>query len=161
DQPEGLLTAAARRQPFSVILLDEIEKAHRDVFNLLLQVMGDGRLTDALGRTADFTNAILILTSNLGVKEASSDLGFQLSRANETGVYLQAAERFFSPEFFNRLDRVIPFDRLSRRDIGRIAYGLINQLFTREGLARRKTVLRVDEHAMERVIDAGFHPKLG
>lgn len=161
DQPEGLLTSAVRRQPFSVVLLDEIEKANRDVFNLLLQVMGDGRLTDALGRTADFTNAILILTSNLGVREASSELGFQSSRANEASVYVQAAERFFSPEFFNRLDRVVPFDRLSRRDIGRIAYNLINQVFAREGLARRKTVLRVDERALERVIDAGFHPKLG
>jgi len=160
DQPEGLLTSALRRQPFSVVLLDEIEKANRDVFNLLLQVMGDGRLTDALGRTADFTNAILILTSNLGVKEASSDLGFQ-SSSPPASVYVQAAERFFSPEFFNRLDRVVPFDRLSRRDIGRIAYNLINQIFMREGLARRKTVLRVDEHALERVIDAGFHPKLG
>lgn len=161
DQPEGLLTSAVRRQPFSVVLLDEIEKANRDVFNLLLQVMGDGRLTDALGRTADFTNSILILTSNLGVKEASSDLGFQSSRANESGIYVQAAEKFFSPEFFNRLDRVVPFDRLSRRDIGRIAYNLINQIFMREGLARRKTALRVDERALERVIDAGFHPKLG
>ncbi|MGE0132836.1 MAG: AAA family ATPase [Blastocatellales bacterium] len=161
DQPEGLLTSAVRRQPFSVVLLDEIEKANRDVFNLLLQVMGDGRLTDALGRTVDFTNAILILTSNLGVKEASSDLGFQSSRANEAGVYVQAAEKFFSPEFFNRLDRVVPFDRMNRRDIGRIAYNLINRIFMREGLTRRKTVLRVDERAMERVIDAGFHPKLG
>lgn len=160
DQPEGLLTSAVRRQPFSVILLDEIEKANRDVFNLLLQVMGDGRLTDALGRTTDFTNAILILTSNLGVKEASSDLGFQ-SSPPIAGVYIQAAEKFFSPEFFNRIDRVVPFDRLSRRDIGRIAYNLINQIFLREGLARRKTVLRVDERALERVIDAGFHPKLG
>ncbi|MGH9765952.1 MAG: AAA family ATPase [Blastocatellia bacterium] len=161
DQPEGLLTSAVRRQPFSIVLLDEIEKANRDVFNLLLQVMGDGRLTDALGRTADFTNAILILTSNLGVKEASSDLGFQSSRANEAGVYVQAAEKFFSPEFFNRLDRVIPFDRLSRRDIGSIASNLINQIFMRDGLARRKIALRVDERALERVIDAGFHPKLG
>jgi len=160
DQPEGLLTSALRRQPFSVVLLDEIEKANRDVFNLLLQVMGDGRLTDALGRTADFTNAILILTSNLGVKEASSDLGFQSPRSLAS-VYVQAAEKFFSPEFFNRLDRVVPFDRLSRRDIGRIAYNLINQIFRREGLARRKTVLRVDERALERMIDVGFHPKLG
>ncbi len=161
DQPEGLLTSAVRRQPFSIILLDEIEKAHRDVFNLLLQVMGDGRLTDALGRTADFTNAILILTSNLGVKEASSDLGFQSLRAGEAGVYIQAAEKFFSPEFFNRLDRVVPFERLNRREIARIAHNLIHQVFTREGLARRKTVIRIDNRAMERVIDAGFHPKLG
>jgi ATP-dependent Clp protease ATP-binding subunit ClpA len=161
DQPEGLLTSAVRRQPFSIILLDEIEKAHRDVFNLLLQVMGEGRLTDAWGRTADFTNAILILTSNLGVKEASADLGFQSQRANQTSIYVQAAEKFFSPEFFNRLDRIVPFARLDRKLIERIAHGLIHQIFTREGLVRRKTVLRIDDRALERVIDAGFHPQLG
>ncbi len=161
DQPEGLLTSAVRRQPFSIVLLDEIEKGYRDVFNLLLQVMGDGRLTDALGRTADFTNTILILTSNLGVKEASSNTGFQSQRANETSVYVQAAERFFSPEFFNRLDRVVPFARLDRKTVGRIADRLIHQIFMREGLVRRKFVLRIDDRALERVIDAGFHPTLG
>jgi ATP-dependent Clp protease ATP-binding subunit ClpA len=161
DQPEGLLTSAVRRQPFSIILLDEIEKAHRDVFNLLLQVMGDGRLTDALGRTADFTNTILILTSNLGVKEANEQIGFQSQPAAASSIYVQAAEKFFSPEFFNRLDRIVPFARLDRRIIERIAYGLIHQIFTREGLVRRKTVLRIDERALERVIDAGFHPQLG
>lgn len=161
DHPEGLLTSAVRRQPFSIVLLDEIEKGHRDVFNLLLQVMGDGRLTDALGRTADFTNTILILTSNLGVKEASSDTGFQSQRANETSVYVQAAEKFFSPEFFNRLDRIVPFARLDRKTVGHIARSLISQIFMREGLVRRKVVLRIDDRALERVIDAGFHPTLG
>jgi ATP-dependent Clp protease ATP-binding subunit ClpA len=164
DQPEGLLTSAVRRQPFSVVLFDEIEKAHGDVFNLLLQAMGEGRLTDALGRTADFTSAILILTSNLGVKEASSDLGFRAStdgRANEASIYTQAAERFFSPEFFNRLDRIVPFNRLDRATVGRIAETLIGRLFQREGIARRRIVLRVDPRATERVIDAGFHPQLG
>jgi ATP-dependent Clp protease ATP-binding subunit ClpC len=161
DQPEGLLTNAVRRQPFSVVLLDEIEKAHRDVFNLLLQVMGDGRLTDALGRTADFTNVILIMTSNLGVKEAGSELGFWSQQTNEGSIYRQAAERFFSPEFFNRVDRIVPFQRLDREAVRKIAGHLISQLFQREGLARRRCVLNTDEGALAQIIDRGFHPQLG
>jgi ATP-dependent Clp protease ATP-binding subunit ClpA len=160
-QPEGLLTSAIRRQPFAVILLDEIEKAHRDVFDLLLQVMGDGRLTDALGRTADFTNAILILTSNLGVKEASSDLGFRRGEESQTSAYVQAAERFFRPEFFNRLDRIVPFERLGRADVESIARQLMREVFSREGLLRRQCILQIDERAMEKIIDAGYHPTLG
>src|SRR5262249_60798852 len=102
--PEGLLTSAVRRQPFAVILLDEIEKAHPDVFDLLLQVLGEGRLTDALGRTVDFTNTIVLMTSNLGVREASKAFGFG-GDGHAGGAYAQAAERFFRPEVFNRLDR--------------------------------------------------------
>jgi ATP-dependent Clp protease ATP-binding subunit ClpC len=161
QQPEGLLTSAVRRQPFSVVLLDEIEKAHPDVFNLLLQVMGDGRLTDALGRTVDFTNVILILTSNLGVREAGKNLGFRSVESQESHIYVQAAEKFFKPEFFNRLDRVVPFERLTRADINRIAQGLIQNIFAREGLVRRKCILQVDQGAMESIIDAGYNPQLG
>lgn len=161
DQPEGLLTSAVRRQPFSVVLFDEIEKAHPDVFNLLLQVMGDGRLTDALGRTADFTNTILILTSNLGVKEAGSELGFAGERAGEASIYTQAAERFFSPEFFNRLDRIVPFARLDRQTISEIAQVLLWEVFNREGLQRRRAALVVHNDALARLVDAGYHPQLG
>jgi hypothetical protein len=161
DKPEGLLTSAIRRQPFSVILLDEIEKAHRDTFNLLLQVMGEGRLTDAIGRTADFTNAIVILTSNLGAKEAAANLGFGNQRTNDASIYTQAAEKFFSPEFFNRLDRIVPFNRLNREAITEIAHAQIWHLLRREGLMRRRGVLRLDDLALERIIDAGFHPQLG
>jgi ATP-dependent Clp protease ATP-binding subunit ClpC len=161
DQPEGLLTSAVRRQPFSVVLLDEIEKAHPDVFNLLLQVMGDGRLTDALGRTVDFTNAILILTSNLGVREAAKNLGFRSKGHREGKSYTQAAEKFFKPEFFNRLDRIVPFERLRREDVMKIAEGLMQKVFAREGLLRRKSVLQVDGRAMERIVAEGYHPQLG
>ena len=161
DQPEGLLTSAIRRQPFAVILLDEIEKAHRDVFDLLLQVMGEGRLTDALGRTADFTNALIILTSNLGVKQASSELGFTPDEGTQASTYIQAAEKFFRPEFFNRLDRVVPFERLSREHVAQIAKHLIKDVFAREGLKRRKCLLRVEDDAMTRIIDEGYHPTLG
>src|SRR5207302_5777540 len=99
-QPEGLLTSAVRRQPFAVVLLDEVEKAHAEVFDLLLQVLGEGRLTDSLGRTADFGNAIIVLTSNLGVREAESHAGFRADEAARDALFVRAAERFFRPEFF-------------------------------------------------------------
>ncbi|MBX7219332.1 MAG: AAA family ATPase [Blastocatellia bacterium] len=161
DQPEGLLTSAVRRQPFSIVLLDEIEKAHPDVFNLLLQVMGDGRLTDALGRTTDFTNTIIILTSNLGVRQANTKLGFRESKESEAHTYVQAAKNFFKPEFFNRLDRIVPFERLDRPQVELIAQGLIQELLNREGLVRRRCMFQIDEVAMERMVDQGFHPLLG
>lgn len=160
-QPEGLLTSAVRRQPFSVLLLDEIEKADPDVFNLLLQVLGEGRLTDATGRTVDFTNVILIMTSNLGVKEANTQLGFQQNEANETAIYLQAVQKFFRPEFFNRIDRVVPFRKLSRFDMGLIAQQIIQSIFSREGLVRRKCLLNIDTQAMEKIIDEGYNPIFG
>lgn len=161
DQPEGLLTSAVRRQPFSLILLDEIEKAHPDVFNLLLQVMGDGRLTDALGRTADFTNTIIIMTSNLGVKEASTQLGFRQEESSETAIFIQSAQKFFKPEFYNRIDRIVPFQRLSRIEVKGIAVNLINSVLAREGLNRRRSILQVEDRAMDKIVDQGYHPLMG
>ncbi len=159
--PEGLLTSAIRRQPFSVVLLDEIEKAHPGVFDLLLQVLGEGRLTDALGRTADFGNAIIIMTSNLGAHETRASFGLRSVATSDRSVYVAAAERFFRPEFFNRIDRLVPFERLTREQIAGIAQRLIGQLLQRDGLIHRRCVLVVDPAAMERVIDQGFHPDLG
>jgi hypothetical protein len=161
DQPEGLLTGAVRRQPFAVILLDEIEKADPEVFDLLLQVLDDGRLTDALGRTVDFANTLILLTSNLGVREAQQSLGFRSGDAADPGVYTRAAQRFFRPEFFNRLDRIVAFSRLDRASIARIAEHLIAALLHREGLVRRRCILRIEAAAMERIIDVGFDPVLG
>jgi ATP-dependent Clp protease ATP-binding subunit ClpA len=161
DQPEGLLTAAIRRQSFAVVLLDEIEKADPEVFDLLLQVLGEGRLTDALGRTADFTNALVILTSNLGVREAEARIGFREGTAAAAASYTKAAEKFFRPEFFNRLDRVIPFRRLSREHTRRVAERLVNEVLHREGFRQRKCVLSVTPAALDRVIDAGYDPMLG
>jgi ATP-dependent Clp protease ATP-binding subunit ClpA len=161
DQPEGLLTGALRRQPFAVVLLDEIEKAHADVFNLLLQVMGDARLTDALGRTADFSNAIIILTSNLGVREAGVKVGLRQTNTREGHVFVKAAEKFFKPEFFNRLDRIVPFERLRREDVGDIARHLMDEVLNREGLARRRCKLLVDDATLNAVVEAGYHPQLG
>lgn len=160
-QPEGLLTTALRRQPFCVLLLDEIEKADPAVFDLLLQVLGEGRLTDARGRTADFTNAIVIMTSNLGTREAASGFGLRPADQPRGEVYVHAAERFFRPEFFNRIDRIIPFEPLSRQHVARIAEQLIAGLFQRHGLVHRRCVLQVDPAAMTKIVDAGYHPQLG
>ena len=160
-QPEGLLTSAVRRQPFAVILLDEIEKADPEVYDLLLQVLGEGRLTDAHGRVADFTNTIIILTSNLGVKEAQGRFGLQDENVDRSAIFLQAAERFFRPEFFNRLDRIIPFGNLSRDDVWKIAQLLIHEVLQREGLVRRKCILTIDENAHRQIVESGYDPDLG
>lgn len=161
DQPEGLLTSAIRRQPFSVVLLDEIEKADADVFNLLLQVLDDARLTDAHGRTADFSNAIIILTSNLGSREANIKLGFRETNESNASVYRQAAERFFRPEFFNRLDRIVPFENLRREDVERIARIQLQKVFARDGFARRNCRLELEPTALQKIVDEGYHPELG
>jgi len=160
-EPEGLLTSAVRRRPFCVLLLDEIEKAHPDVFDLLLQVLGEGRLTDSVGRTTDFTNAIIIMTSNLGAREVRSQLGFHEAGDRDTAVYVDAARKFFRPEFFNRIDRVVPFTALSREEIERISRGLIANVLKRHGLQQRRCILRVAGNAMDKVVDAGYHPQLG
>lgn len=161
DQPEGILTSAIRRQPFSVVLFDEIEKADPDVFNLLLQVLGEGRLTDALGRTADFSNAIIILTSNLGTREANAKLGFRETNESNASIYRQAAEKFFRPEFFNRLDRIIPFENLRREEVGRIARLQLKKVFAREGFVRRNCRIELEPSALEKIVDEGYNPQLG
>jgi ATP-dependent Clp protease ATP-binding subunit ClpC len=160
-EPEGLLTSAVRRQPFSVVLLDEIEKAHPDVFDLLLQVLGEGRLTDALGRTADFSNAVIVMTSNLGTKAGRQSIGLAPSAVEEARGYVKAAERFFRPEFFNRIDRIVPFRALERDEMRRIADMLLADVFRRDGLVRRRCALAVETQAMERIVDAGYHPQFG
>jgi len=160
-EPEGLLTGEIRRRPFCVLLLDEIEKAHPDVFDLLLQVLGEGRLTDAQGRTADFRNVIIIMTSNLGAREVRSQLGFRENDLADDPVYLSAARKFFRPEFFNRLDKVVPFSSLTRPEIAVIAGRLIDEVMGRYGLRQRKCILNVDGSAMERLLEAGYQPRLG
>lgn len=161
EQPEGLLTSAIRRQPFSVVLLDEVEKAHPDVFNLLLQVLGDGRLTDAHGRTADFSNAIIILTSNLGSREANIKLGFRETNDSNASIYRQSAEKFFRPEFFNRIDRIIPFENLRREEVEHIARIQLRKVFARDGFTRRNCRLELEPSAVQKIVDEGYHPELG
>jgi ATP-dependent Clp protease ATP-binding subunit ClpC len=160
-QPDGLLTSAVRRQPYCVLLLDEIEKAHPAVFDLLLQVLGEGRLTDSLGRTSDFTNAVIIMTSNLGTREAATSFGLRPAGASRHEAFLDAAQRFFRPELFNRIDRIVPFDALDRAQVAAIADRLIADLFRREGLVHRRCVLDVHPAAMSRIVDQGYHPELG
>jgi ATP-dependent Clp protease ATP-binding subunit ClpC len=161
DQPEGLLTSAVRQQPFCVLLFDELEKAHPDVFDLLLQVLGEARLTDALGRTTDFSNAVVILTSNLGTRQAAADLGFARAPQTETPVYLKAVQAFFRPEFFNRLDRILPFQRLNREELGQIARSIIRGILARAGLAQRKCTVDLTGDAIQWIVQRGYDPVLG
>lgn len=159
--PDGLLTAAVRRQPYAVILLDEIEKAHRDVFDLLLQVLGEGRLTDSRGRTADFTNTVIVMTSNLGVREAGRSVGWQAIDEERRHAYEKAARRFFRPEFFNRIDRIVPFSPLSKESMRRILELALDELLKREGLVSRRASVSVSGEALEHLVRQGYHPKLG
>ncbi|MGE0494643.1 MAG: AAA family ATPase [Vulcanimicrobiota bacterium] len=159
--PEGLLAAAVRRQPFCVLLLDEIEKAHPDVFNLLLGLLGDARLTDALGRTADFSQCLVILTSNVGAQEVGRAFGIRSRDHEESLAYRKAVGAFFAPEFVNRLDRIVPFARLPRDEVRELASGLIENLFHRAGLVRRQCILAVDPQALDKIVETGYHPELG
>src|SRR6185312_9196832 len=164
EEPDGLLTAAIRRQPFSVVLFDEIEKAAPEVFDMLLAVLDEGRLTDSRGREEDFRQSVILLTSNLGVREASSKLGFNVESGSSEmndAIYVSAAEKFFRPEFFNRLDRIIPFRTLERKHLEGIAWQLVRDMFARDGLQRRDGLLNISKDAMERLVQLGHHPQLG
>lgn len=156
SQPDGLLTAAVRRQPFAVLLFDEIEKAHPNVFDLLLQVLGEGRLTDARGRTTDFSNTLILLTSNLGTQRSESSLGFGGGAEAVGHLAIRAAEQFFRPEFFNRIDRVIPIERLSRADVQGIARHLLTGVLRREGLVRRQCVLNSSPAVIAWIVEQGW-----
>ena len=160
-EPEGLLTAPVRRQPFCVVLLDEIEKAHPEVFDMLLQVTGEGRLTDAVGRTTDFGSAIVIMTSNLGTREVAGRIGFGGGEEARQRAFVAAAESFFRPEFVNRIDRMVPFRQLSRDEMRGIAELLLEEVVGREGLVRRRCALSVDPRALDLVVDKGYQPHLG
>ncbi len=152
----GQLTEAVRRRPYSVILLDEVEKAHPDLFNILLQVLDDGRLTDGQGRTVDFRNTLLILTSNLGSQFMADPLLDEETRRNSVmGVVRQA----FRPEFLNRLDDTVLFDALSAEDLARIVDIQIDRLNRR--LADRRITLDVTEAARTWLGNVGFDPVYG
>lgn len=152
----GQLTEAVRRRPYSVILLDEVEKAHSDVFNILLQVLDDGRLTDGQGRTVDFRNTILVLTSNLGSQFLSdASLDDHAKREAVMGAVRQA----FRPEFLNRLDDVVMFDPLSMTDLGRIVETNLAKLNSR--LAERRITIAVTDAGKDWLAMAGFDPIYG
>ena len=152
----GQLTEAVRRRPYSVVLLDEIEKAHPDVFDVLLQVLDDGRLTDGQGRTVDFRSTILILTSNLGA-HALQDAA--LTEQEKHDRVMQVVRASFKPEFLNRLDDIVLFDALSREQLGSIVTLQIQEVAGR--LAERRIALQVDEAATRWLAEEGFDPMYG
>jgi ATP-dependent Clp protease ATP-binding subunit ClpB len=152
----GQLTEAVRRRPYSVVLFDEIEKAHPDVFNVLLQILDDGRLTDSKGRTVDFKNTVLIMTSNLGSRE------IQAAEGDEKQVreaVLQELRLHFKPEFLNRIDDVVVFHQLSQAQIGKIIDVQLERL--RAMLAERNVTLKLDDSARELLMREGYDPSYG
>jgi ATP-dependent Clp protease ATP-binding subunit ClpB len=154
----GTLTEAVRRRPYQVILFDEVEKAHNDVFNILLQVLDDGRLTDGQGHTVDFRNTIIVLTSNLGSEYLAALLEGQPAEAARDQV-MEVVRRAFRPEFLNRLDEIILFNRLGRTEMKRIVDIQLKHL--QQLLADRKIVLQVDETAKAWLANTGYDPVYG
>jgi ATP-dependent Clp protease ATP-binding subunit ClpA len=157
----GLLTEALRKTPYALVLLDEIEKAHEDIFNVLLQVMDYATLTDNTGRKADFRNVILIMTSNAGVREMNAaSLGFAEAQPEDiTKRGLRAVEQTFSPEFRNRLDALVPFKGLSQELMARIVDKFLLQM-TR-GLKDKKLRVSLTPAARDWLAVEGYDPKLG
>ncbi|MFZ5442886.1 MAG: AAA family ATPase [Myxococcota bacterium] len=158
---QGSLTAKVREQPFGVVLLDEIEKADPGVHDLLLQLLGEGRLTDASGRTVSFRNTVVLLTSNLGAESSGRSLGFGDGRADYRAHYLAAASQFFRPELVNRLDQLVAYHPLSPADIRLIAERVLAKALSREGLVRRGVTVRYGPEVVERVAALGFDPRYG
>ena len=161
----GRLTSIIAHRPYAVILLDEIEKAHPDVFNILLQIMEDGRLTDGQGRTVDFKNTILIMTSNAGVEKLSSGqaLGFAASEADKEAAGKQAVlddlKHYFRPEFLNRVDEILVFDKLDRRQLARIVDNMVAEL--QERLSDLQLKLRITASAREKILQEGLDVRFG
>jgi ATP-dependent Clp protease ATP-binding subunit ClpB len=159
----GFLTEAVRKRPYSVLLFDEVEKAHQDVFNLLLQVLDDGRLTDGRGRLADFTNTVVILTSNIGsdrILETDERL-FDSAEGRDAlrEVLLDQLGKFFRPEFLNRIDDVIVFRPLAREHLARIVEIQLDRV--RDLMGPHRVKLLVDDAAKSRLVELGYHPALG
>lgn len=165
----GYLTEAVRKRPYTVILFDEIEKAHPDIFNLLLQILEDGRLTDAKGRTIDFKNTLLIMTSNIGskvIEKGGGSLGFELGESQVESQYNrirslvnEELKQYFRPEFLNRLDEIIVFRQLSKEEVREIANLMLNEVFDR--IRQQDIELSVTERFKNRLVDEGYNPSYG
>lgn len=166
----GQLTEAVRRRPYTVVLFDEIEKAHPDVFNLLLQLLEDGRLTDSKGRTVDFKNTLIIMTSNIGskvIEKGGGGLGFEFSGENaEENQYNrikslvnEELKQYFRPEFLNRLDEIIVFRQLNREEVKDIAEIMLKEVFARIG--DKGITLTVSDAFKERLVEEGYNPAYG
>jgi len=154
----GTLTEAVRRRPYQVVLFDEVEKAHSDVFNVMLQVLDDGRLTDGQGRVVDFKNTLIIMTSNLGA-QALTLLPEGASSEDAREEVMDAVRGHFRPELLNRLDEIVLFDRLSRGDMDGIVTIQLGQLEGR--LAARNIALELDADALTWLADEGYDPVFG
>lgn len=150
----GQLTEAIRRKPYSIVLLDEIEKAHPDVLNVLLQIMDDGRITDSKGVTVDFKNTIIIMTSNLG-----SQYAFEVDETARENHYIDEIEKFFRPEFVNRIDEIIIFNTLTKDVLVKIADKFLNQL--KDRLSERDINIEFTKECKNHVVEAGFDPVFG
>ncbi|ANF81524.1 ATP-dependent chaperone ClpB [Acinetobacter sp. NCu2D-2] len=154
----GVLTEAVRRKPYSVVLFDEVEKAHPDVFNILLQVLDDGRLTDSQGRIVDFKNTVIVMTSNLGSQDVR-ELGKGASNEEVRAVVMSAVSEHFRPEFINRIDELVVFHSLEKAQIRGIADIQLDRLRAR--LAERDLRLQVEDSAFDQLVDVGFDPVYG
>jgi ATP-dependent Clp protease ATP-binding subunit ClpB len=160
----GQLTEPVRRRPYTVILFDEVEKAHPDVWNVLLQVLDDGRLTDGQGRTVDFRNAVIVLTSNLGTQEAAAIEDAARGTAAEKAdlvrqAILSQVKQLFRPELLNRLDEIVVFSRLGRDDLAKIVGIQLDRLAER--LERREIRMEVSDQARELLAELGWDPQYG
>jgi len=165
----GQLTEAVRRRPYTVVLFDEIEKAHPDVFNMLLQILEDGRLTDAKGRTVDFKNTLIIMTSNIGskvIEKGGGGLGFEFEENEADAQYNrirnlvnEELKQYFRPEFLNRLDEIIVFRQLTKDEVKEIAVIMLNEVFSR--LTEKGITLEVTDRFKERLVDEGYNPSYG
>jgi len=165
----GQLTEAVRRRPYTVVLFDEIEKAHPDVFNMLLQILEDGRLTDAKGRTVDFKNTLLIMTSNIGskvIEKGGGSLGFEFSENQAESQYNrirslvnEELKQYFRPEFLNRLDEIIVFRQLNKNEVKEIADIMLKEVFGR--LNEQGITLEVTERFKDRLVSEGYNPAYG
>nr|QCI05198.1 Clp protease ATP binding subunit [Centroceras clavulatum] len=165
----GYLTEAVRKRPYTVILFDEIEKAHPDIFNLLLQILEDGRLTDAKGRTIDFKNTLLIMTSNIGskvIEKGGGSLGFELAESQTESQYNrikllvnEELKQYFRPEFLNRLDEIIVFRQLTKDEVREIADIMLQEVFDR--IKQQEIELSVTERFKNRLVDEGYNPSYG
>ena len=155
----GQLTEKVRRNPYSLILLDEVEKAHPDVMHMFLQVLDDGRLTDGQGRTVSFKDTIIIMTSNAGTGKAEANVGFGAAREGRTNSILGELGNFFSPEFMNRFDGIIEFKALSKENLLQIVTLMLDDVNQR--LAHNDIHLDVTDKVKEKLVDLGYDPKMG
>ncbi|MCL2483195.1 MAG: AAA family ATPase, partial [Propionibacteriaceae bacterium] len=163
----GQLTEKVRRRPFSVVLFDEIEKAHPDIFNSLLQILDEGRLTDAQGRMVDFKNTVIVMTTNLGTRDITKAVGLGFSRSGDDAASYDTMrakvtdelKQHFRPEFLNRVDEIVVFHQLSHEEIERIVDLLVAQIESR--LADRDMGIELTSAAKARVAERGYDPTLG